>query len=134
MASNQSTHFQLNLWEPGDNFLREEFNENFTKLDEAVAAGTRLTTGSYVGNGQATQTITLDFTPKAVLVLPAGGNFFSNGSPSYTNGGLAAGGSSAKKSEGTLVSICTGGFQIYFLRDYVGTNYSNQVFNFIAVG
>ena len=36
MATNHTTNYQLNLWEPGDSFLREEFNQNNRKLDVAL--------------------------------------------------------------------------------------------------
>ena len=36
MATNHTTNYQLNLWEPGDSFLREEFNQNSQKLDAAL--------------------------------------------------------------------------------------------------
>ena len=36
MATNHTTNYQLNLWEPGDSFLREEFNQNSRKLDAAL--------------------------------------------------------------------------------------------------
>ena len=36
MASNYTTNYWLCQWEPGDKFLREEFNQNNEKLDEAL--------------------------------------------------------------------------------------------------
>ena len=38
MATNHTTNYQLNLWEPGDSFLREEFNQNSQKIDAALGA------------------------------------------------------------------------------------------------
>ena len=38
MATNHTTNYQLNLWEPEDSFLREEFNENSKKIDGALGA------------------------------------------------------------------------------------------------
>ena len=40
MSTNKSEHLKLHLWEPEDNFLRTEFNENFSALDGAVAGET----------------------------------------------------------------------------------------------
>ena len=40
MATNSSEHLGLHLWEPTDQVLRTEFNENWQKLD-AAAAGLR---------------------------------------------------------------------------------------------
>ena len=38
MATNHTTNYNLNLWEASDKFVREEFNENTTKLDAALKA------------------------------------------------------------------------------------------------
>ena len=135
VSQNQTECFGLHLWEPEDDFLREEFNENFKALDDALAAVGRFASGRYTGDGQAERTIELGFTPEAVLVLPSAGNFFANGSPSYTNGGMAVRGFPASKGEGkTLVSICAGGFTVHFVRDYVGTNYNGETFHYAAFG
>ena len=37
MATNHTENYNLNLWEPTDKFVREEFNENTNKLDAALA-------------------------------------------------------------------------------------------------
>ena len=80
MSTNKSEHLKLHLWEPEDDFLRTEFNENFSALDEAVKTVTAAVSkaqstadtarsegaelpyvvGSYVGTG-AELTITLGF-------------------------------------------------------------------------
>lgn len=36
MSANKSQNLKLHLWEPEDNFLRAEFNENFAAIDEAL--------------------------------------------------------------------------------------------------
>ena len=60
MATNHTTNYNLNLWEPQDDFVREEFNENIRKTDEVLAelnaalktkGNCCITTGSYVGDG-----------------------------------------------------------------------------------
>ena len=38
MATNHTTNYALNLWEPTDAFVREEFNENSEKIDAAIKA------------------------------------------------------------------------------------------------
>ena len=38
MATNASEHLGLHLWEPTDQVLRTEFNQNWTKIDTAVNA------------------------------------------------------------------------------------------------
>ena len=46
MSTNKSEHLKLHLWEPEDNFLRTEFNENFSALDGAVAGETAARTSA----------------------------------------------------------------------------------------
>lgn len=119
MASNQSAHFQLNLWEPGDDFLRTEFNANFTKLDEAA----RVVAGTYTGNCAAisytavSQFINLGFTPRAVLVMQEDGKMTT----SYDFcGGLALPNAPAQTSGGqgsdSIVTVEEGGFRVYSRR------------------
>ena len=37
MATNQTTNYQLNQWEPTDQVLRTDFNADNAKLDAALA-------------------------------------------------------------------------------------------------
>ncbi len=87
MSTNKSEHLNLHLWEPEDDFLRTEFNENFTALDGAVktvqaaaekaqsaadkaqtaAAISSYAVGSYVGTGEAV-TVTLGFRPSYLII------------------------------------------------------------------
>lgn len=46
MSTNKSEHLKLHLWEPEDDFLRTEFNENFSALDGAVAGETAARTSA----------------------------------------------------------------------------------------
>lgn len=36
MATNHTENYNLNLWEPTDKFIREEFNQNTTRLEAAL--------------------------------------------------------------------------------------------------
>ena len=109
MATNQTTNYQLNQWEPTDAVQRVDFNADNTKIDAVLAekaedsaltaaveriaalesgkAGqndleaitdtvasisanlTKITFGSYRGNGSTSRMIHLGFQPKAVLLL-----------------------------------------------------------------
>ena len=84
VSQNQTERYGLHLWEPGDDFLREEFNENFEALDRS----TRVITGVYIGDGAACRSITLDFTPSAVLLMTADGQSYTS-SNGFRYGGLA---------------------------------------------
>lgn len=91
MSSNKSEHFQLHLWNPQDDFLREEFNENFAALDAATGGKIGAVFGSYTGNGANSQHINLGSRPTAVHTAPndgtAGNNYnvfgglFGHGAP-----------------------------------------------------
>ena len=115
MATNQTSNYQLNQWEPTDQVLRTDFNADNAKLDAAIAeleSGkadqsalsalsstvtslslnlTKLTFGSYVGNDEASRTISLGFTPKAVLVFTSFGATYDGLEYSSSHyGGLAS--------------------------------------------
>lgn len=85
MSTNKTTNYDLHAWEPGDDFLRSEFNENFSALDtklhtvEAALPSVkklRIATGSYQGTGSSvTQTISLGFRPRMVLAMCRGTNY-----------------------------------------------------------
>ena len=84
MSTNKSAHLNLHLWEPEDDFLRREFNENFTALDGAVktvqaaaekaqsaaeeAAKAPYAVGRYSGKGSTEQSISLGFRPSMLLI------------------------------------------------------------------
>ena len=55
MASGQTEHYGLNQWEARDQVLREEFNADNRKLDEALAQLSasipKLVFGTYTGDG-----------------------------------------------------------------------------------
>lgn len=85
MSTNQTASYGLHLWEPGDNFLREEFNENFVKLDEAAAEKIGAVVGSFPG-GMVDVYVKLGFRPKAVymasqLRVSDGAGFCIDGQP-----------------------------------------------------
>ena len=158
MASNQTTNYQLNQWESTDQVLRTDFNADNAKLDAALAALdsgkadqsalnalsstvsslsanvtanlTKLTFGTYVGNGEASRTISLGFTPLAIFVIEAGGRtFFAGGSAQYF-GGLAIGSYSVSE-ESEIVKIVTDGFMVYH-DGFIRSNYAGYRFHYIA--
>ena len=64
----KTEHYQLNQWEPGDSFLRTDFNEDNAKIDAAIATKTEAVFGIYQGTGEYEQYVDLGFPPKAVLL------------------------------------------------------------------
>ena len=130
-------NYGLHQWEAGDNFLRTDFNADFSKIDTALGSKAGLVTGSYTGDGEASQTISLGFTPRAVLLLLATGHISYNGS---RYGGLAFPDAPVTNdwedaSSGTTVlAIVEGGFQVYY--DYeedVFTNFGDYLFRYLAL-
>ena len=71
MAS-YTQHYQLHQWEPNDNFLRTDFNEDLEKIDTALGECSHIR-GSYIGSGVggANDMISVDigFTPSLVVVI-----------------------------------------------------------------
>ena len=64
----KTTNYQLNQWAKSDRLMMDDFNADNQKIDAALAAKSRVACGVYTGDGTASRTIDLDFTPKAVLV------------------------------------------------------------------
>ena len=111
-----------------------------------------ITSGWYVGNGEANRTINLGFTPTCVIVFPYDGIIFG-GYPSYaprtvaTYGGMAVTGKRAYSSAGsndtntaTLVEIVTNGFSVHVLSacynsscNNANTNGNNITYYYLAV-
>lgn len=110
MSTKRTENYQLHAWEPGDDFLLAEINENFAALDDGV----RMATGTYEGvssktNEDIVSSIDLGFTPKAVLVF---NNWGMTGYERTTFGGLALPGAWVGDSGHFAVKITEGGFQV----------------------
>lgn len=85
--------------------------------------------GSYTGNGDASRTIALDFTPSAVLVLR---NDSVLADTSNIIGGLATASSPVQTSAGaSAIAIVENGFTVGRGTGYT-TNVSTKVYNYIA--
>ena len=80
MAS-YTQNYQLHQWEGSDAFLRTDFNEDFKKIDSALATAAqgncRVMTGSYVGSGEEGETSPnhLDFPFSPEVVMITGGSY-----------------------------------------------------------
>lgn len=75
-SSNTTENFGLNQWLGSDMVLREDFNSDNVKIDEAIYS-LMPATGTYTGiattftNTSSDQEINLGFYPSAVLVMPS---------------------------------------------------------------
>ena len=97
-------------------------------LAEQVAGKSELVTGSYTGDGEASRTIELGFSPKAVLLASGSGPINYNSS---RYGGLALEGAEVNTDwESTsgepVLRVVTGGFQVFY-------DYDEEVFSNVTV-
>ena len=108
MSTKKTRNYQLHQWEPADNFLRAEFNENFGKLDEALGKKAEVVIGVYIPDNTEERFIDLGFTPKAVLVVGSTGEMgYVTSGMTVVRGGLALPGHNLSD---TLLEITTNGF------------------------
>lgn len=88
MSTNKTNHLNLHSWIKTDPFRMEEFNDNFTAIDTAVARNTTdlasansridgildtlaletMYWDSYIGDGKSSRTIELPFAPRIAIV------------------------------------------------------------------
>lgn len=136
-------NYNLHQWEPGDDFLRSDFNEDFSKIDTAIRASVdksdqqaqqlaaaisgkcRLVAGRYAGSGQdIIQNLDLGFYPIAVAFECDSGVRTSTstyGGGAY--GGLAIRGSSVSQKDFTSLWITETGFAATGVSNKVGMRY-----------
>ena len=159
----KTRNYQLNQWAAGDKVQRIDFNADNDKIDGAIAAVSaragaletgkadktaldaakatipKTAIGTYTGSGAASRTISLSFTPKAVLVMTQDGHTRSS---NYIMGGLAVTGSPVKIVNGaeefTAVTLVSNGFRVYYNIDddyyKVQSNFKDRTYHYIAFG
>ena len=131
--ANYTANYGLHQWEPGDYFLRTDFNEDFKKIDQALGAvqstKCEVVIGTYTGNGAARRTISLGFTPRAVLVESADGRRTTN---SGANGGLILNGHALIVGGVTAAEIVSGGFAVTYVQYSANLNANGDVFSYVA--
>lgn len=128
MASGQTEHYGLSQWAAEDSFLREEFNEDFRKIDGGLAAAPNIVTGTFAGDGESERFISLGVTPYVVIT-------FSDGviMDSYeTGGGIAIGRTLVTWHGHRTLQIEEGGFRVYG-NNYVSTNRTGKAYGYIAI-
>ncbi len=142
MATNQTTNYQLNQWEPTDQVLRTDFNADNAKIDAALAdlSGTALhiATGAYVGNGESSRTFSVPFPPKAVFLCSQSGRTYRELANGQIYGGLALAGHPLRHNNADAMVISDDGFTVY---DYsidnlsaLQLNMDGDTYHYIAIG
>ena len=124
----------LHLWEPTDQVLRTEFNQNWTKIDTAVNAAQETAEaaqsaaeqrpyviGSYTGNG-GTQSITLGFQPSFVIITAQPANSRDTAFIAVSGGSEAASTLSFTET-GFTVMVTPTSYETYPLTNQNGTFY-----------
>ena len=151
-------NYGLHQWVPEDNFLRMDFNEDFQKIDTALAemesskadsgststqissinsaisdleARDRVMVGMYTGDGKATKDIELGLSPKAVLVESPHGMRSGSGTGSY--GGMATGQQNCHNGIHVIISTYYDGFQVWQESGYAQLNVQNQIYRYLVV-
>lgn len=139
MASGRTERFQLSQWQAGDPVLREEFNEDNAKIDQALGTIPQIVLGTYTGDGAANRIVDLGFTPRAVYVAASDGtSFLYGGGTGKLSGGLALRGHPCVEyvRNRTVLAICESGFQVGYSVDtaqYVYTNVSGAEYRYVAL-
>ena len=114
---NKTTNYQLNQWEPEDDFLRTDFNEDNAKIEAALTALTagqvKVVAGSYTGTNSADgREIEVGFQPDAVVLFYNRGFTYNSG---YTYGGLFLPGAPLITGNGSVAAEVTDtGFKVYY--------------------
>ena len=75
----KTTNYQLPKWEKTDRIQMKDFNDMTATLDAALAAKSRVITGTYTGTGKDNREIALGTRPKAVLVCTEYGVMWTSG-------------------------------------------------------
>ena len=129
----KTTNYQLSQWAKSDRIMMDDFNADNAKIDATLAAKSRVACGVYTGDGTASRTIDLDFTPKAVLVLSA--KYLLASTDNTTRyGGLALTGHPVYACDDTrlpVVSVTENGFIVtkesitYFSKNYAANSNTN---------
>lgn len=118
-----------------------------TTVTSVQSSMPKIAVGTYTGDGKENKTISVGFTPKAVLVISQYGQVFTLDGGTYNKhyGGLAVTGSSVLSSmaySGTrkvVAEITTNGFIVHYATTASGhvnalSNTSGAVFHYIAFG
>ena len=97
-----------------------------------LSAVPKIATGTYTGNGAASQTINLGFSPQAVYICTRGGVAGIAPGSEYCYGGLAFEQHPLMLSAQKAAEITETGFKVYRPSDYFRVNTSGTVYYYIA--
>ena len=125
MSTNKTTNYNLHAWEPTDDFLRAEINENFAAIDSMLNEKKTVVIGQYAGSGSASRTIDVGRPILALLIENDLGSRFD--SP-YKHGGLIIAGEPTR----IPCSINGNAFQVQETDGQGGLNAKSSTYTYIA--
>ena len=135
---NQTPNYQLNQWDKTDRIQMEDFNADNAKIEAALNQATeiaisasKLHFGTYKGTSSSSQTISLDFTPKIVLVCTVDGTFTSSSDSHF--GGLAFTNIPCSINNSKIIEIVNQGFVAYYNSSSKAAANANRTYHYIAV-
>ena len=109
-SMDHTTNYQLPQWVKSDRIMMDDFNDANSKIDAALTLKCEAVAGTYIGDGASTgQTISLGFTPAAVLSHNISGGNIALALPGYPAG--------SEESPNTRSSV-EGGFQASGIMNY----------------
>ena len=137
----QTSNYGFPQWDSREGPGREALNQRFQESDQAIQAAmdalssridekSGVVTGFYTGNGAASRTISLDFTPKAVFVESPEGRRLTNAG---ITGGLALQQRALTYSDTNGVAIQYHGFTVTYVQYKSNMNTSGSTFYYLAV-
>ncbi len=117
-----TTNYQLPQWVKSDRIMMDDFNDANSKIDAALTLKCEAVAGTYIGDGASTgQTISLGFTPAAVLSHNISGGNIALALPGYPAG----------SEESPTLAVVEGGFQASGIMNY-GTGIVHGPYRYIA--
>ena len=135
---NQTPNYQLNQWDKTDRIRMEDFNADNAKIEAALnqtaeiaLSASRLHFGTYKGTTSSSQTISLSFTPKIVIVCTEAG-MFSDANGNYY-GGLAFTGIPCISASTKILEIVNNGFVAYYSSGNKVAANANRTYHYIAI-
>ena len=120
------------------------YEDRVTKeyVENALGSCARIVTGTYTGDGEASQFIDLGATPRAVYVCNAGDgvSFYAVSSNRNYYGGLVLEGHPISIQNMTILQIEAGGLRVYYnsntsssTRYFVQTNSADVDYSYVAI-
>ena len=117
MATNYTTNYDLCQWESTDQVLRTDFNADNAKIDAALftldSVMVKLCTGTYVGDGDESRTVSVPFPPRAVFLCTQYGETYRDIGSGHVYGGLALAGHPLRHKNCDALVISDTGFTVY---------------------